>query len=180
MSIRDIIKKELADNTGISYVMQSYGLVDGHPVFCTPVKGLFSTRSVVSSYLIAPKSGIYTAEGLNEFMTGLIIQVQPNKTLEFSEEQGNLTYGHLEFSCILGTETVTVTREPQFVAREEMWKRGWSESMTTCTLDLVIVNQILICPFPNEHIRYEISIGAMSSSRIDRNTLERFKHAAVA
>ena len=70
-----------------------------------------SDKSLVTVKIhVTPKKGIYSAEGLNEFMNGLLPDIEPKFVFEFSENADTMDFGNLTFEEKIAEEKQTVKR----------------------------------------------------------------------
>lgn len=113
---------------------------------------------------IAPKKGLYSPKGLNEFMRSLIPNLKPKKTELFKEYHGGgvpiqkfLNYGHLKFQETIGEEKIlqqrTLKLTDEEIKNNKLFKNFINGKLeTNLSGKRNIYREIVICPVPNKNI----------------------------
>lgn len=137
-------------------------------------------------FYIAPKEGIYSADGLNQFMDSLFPDIQPDHKSYFMQTKDALIAGALCFDEKIGEEIVRVERDvratdSEFAAGIESQK-GSLHSFNVSIRDYM--RRITVRPFPNreiaEHIyhsscpKWKIGMELIREYHDERNFLQKF------
>jgi hypothetical protein len=116
--------------------------------------------------IIAPKKGIYDAEGLENFMLGLTT-VQPTSSDSFYSSPHNLSFGKLYFDeeigrvTLVGEETLTIVDENYASRIAEQIKQEYAEGKRKIEAVKKLHRRTWVCLYPNARI----ALGAAHEGR---------------
>ncbi len=116
-------------------------------------------------YYVAPKKGIYTADGLQKFMMGLLPDIKPTSVDDFLKSDCQLSFGKLYFDEKIGEERTISTRVCTLTDELMKDKFGFVEGQQTIEKDTTLpyMRRVWVRPFPSERIAEDIRSGKLDS-----------------
>lgn len=102
-----IIKEALESNPGVV-------IIDVPETIYPPEKGIIH----IVTYYVAPKNGLYTADELQAFMTGLVPGLEPKYKLDFEQTARSIKLGRIYFDEKIGEKKTATTEIISLVHKE--------------------------------------------------------------
>lgn len=175
MSLLKTIEESLESNPEVVMVRSPLYSLDGRDhtedLSSLTENGLYN---YTANFFVAPKDGIYTAEGLQEFMIGLIPDVEPYMVNGFSEPPVKwrktrdpacfLGLGDIYYRERLGSIKETTLTSIEFEDADLAKLNGFRNKHDSRERAYSIDRKIKISPFPNEKIGRNATHIAFSAS----------------
>ena len=131
-------------------------------------------------YLVAPKVGIYTAEGLQKFMRGLVPGIHPTSVDDFIKySSGDVAFGMLYFDEVVGHEK---SRRELVLTADDIDGHQFRDGKRTIDATKDLMRRVWVRPYPNEAIARAVAddIGSSLKWCITAGELQRYQELAAA
>ena len=168
MSKLTVVRQSLEANPDVVIVH-----VDDQKYF--PNKDGYWSQKV--DYIVAPRRRLYTADELQEFMMGLVPDLQPTSVDSFRQYGNTLRFGLLYFDEKVGEEerVLTLTAEDLLNSNTSDFVNG----KRTSTEDLL--RRTWVRPYPNKAFARDVIEGILRFKRYatDLDTLRKYERGLV-
>ncbi len=168
MSKLKIVREALRENPDVVIAFSlggDGGIFDGE---------VFSrTAAYYAYFLVTPKTGIYSADGLQAFMMGLVPGLKPDVVRPFEQGSRNLYCGRTEFSEEVGSLTATAS------ITDDDLRCDYNPLYRHSAYRRDINRKTIVYVFPDEKIAKERS-GVIPPNHILEGFAERYREKCLA